>query len=207
MLVNKRTTNYGTHDDETMDIYSSENISPESNTSNHVIIWVHGGLLVLGDKEQFIDDKVEFFTAQHGITLVSINYPLLPEARLIEQLASVQDAVTAVTAELAAESISIIGHSSGGLLASQAFNESFLSGRVLLDPLGVLPRGDDITPALIVVPESRWVSPLITRYIQDENAELVRLPLDHQALNRELGVDDDYSNLILNWFGLGEVTE
>lgn len=105
---------YGAHLREKLDIF------PAPAAGAPVLIFVHGGWF------QFLDKSALSYVAppyvQQGITVVTIGYPLTPQATIGEIIDSVRRAVLWVHANIAdfggdPARISIAGHSAGGHLA------------------------------------------------------------------------------------------
>ena len=116
--------------DTSLDVYVADPLEPRS----PVMIWVHGGGLVMGDKASSKDlaSKPEYFTSKLGFILVSINYRLLPEGKYPRNVQDVADALAWVHAHIAEfggdpDQMFLIGHSSGAELVTQvATDEEFL---------------------------------------------------------------------------------
>lgn len=56
-----------------------------------VLVWIHGGALIMGNREQ-VDKRFRKEFAGNGVILVSIDYRLAPETYLPEIIADVEDA-------------------------------------------------------------------------------------------------------------------
>jgi acetyl esterase/lipase len=116
--------------DTSLDVYVADPLEPRS----PVMVWVHGGGLVMGDKASSKDlaSKPEYFTSKLGFILVSINYRLLPEGKYPRNVQDVADALAWVHAHIAEfggdpDQMFLIGHSSGAELVAQvATDEEFL---------------------------------------------------------------------------------
>ncbi len=101
-----------------LDVYSFEGAN-----NAPIIIYVHGGAWMIGDKRQ-VRDKPALFN-ENGTIFVSVNYTLVPRATVEQQLAEL-DAAIGFIAENAArfggnpENISLMGHSAGAHLVVMA---------------------------------------------------------------------------------------
>ncbi len=88
-----------------------------------IMIYVHGGAWMIGDKRQ-VRDKPAFFNA-NGYVFVSVNYTLVPRGTVEGQMAEI-DAAIGYVADNAArfggspENISLMGHSAGAHLVTMA---------------------------------------------------------------------------------------
>ena len=128
---------------------------PKSGQDHPIVIYIHGGAWVSGDKSN-IDYKPEVFTSQ-GYIFISINYRLSPD---VQHPVHVQDVARAIAwvynncAVYGGDSgnIWLIGHSAGAHLAAlvatdetrleaEGLDLSVLDGVILLDGLGYnIPR-------------------------------------------------------------------
>lgn len=123
---------------------------PKKGSNSPMVVWVHGGSLSYGDKDNVLH-KAEYFTAR-GYVFVSINYRLSPS---VHHPANVQDVADAVVwlyenaqhYSADPENMFLIGHSAGADLAAMvAIDNKYLSksggstriidGVVLLDGNG-----------------------------------------------------------------------
>jgi arylformamidase len=104
---------------------------PKKGSNSPMIVWVHGGSLTYGDKDNMLY-KAEYFTAR-GYVFVSVNYRLSPTVR---HPASVQDVADALVwlhenarhYSADAEKLFLIGHSGGADLAALvAIDDKYLS--------------------------------------------------------------------------------
>lgn len=86
-----------------------------------VILWIHGGALIMGDRNGLRRDQMERYI-RAGYTVVSIDYRLAPETKLKEIIEDLQDAYQWIRAKgpeqfnADADRIGVIGHSAGGYL-------------------------------------------------------------------------------------------
>lgn len=85
-----------------------------------VIIDIHGGALILGDKD--LNRYSNYELARRGFAVVSISYRLIPDVRYRDQLQDVLSALSylptiAVQYGLDMDNVMLLGDSAGGLLA------------------------------------------------------------------------------------------
>ena len=127
---------YGSHPKQTFDVYA-----PKKTSSAPVIFMVHGGAWKMGDKasKSVVYNKVNHWVNK-GFIVISVNYRLLPQTSVVEQVSDIRLAL--MTARMYAASYGgdkdkfiIMGHSAGAhlisLVASKA-NAGIL-GAILLD--------------------------------------------------------------------------
>lgn len=69
-----------------LDVYRDETTEVQP-----VLVWIHGGALIMGNREQ-VDKRFRSEFAGNGYILVSIDYRLAPETYLPEIIADVEDA-------------------------------------------------------------------------------------------------------------------
>ncbi|EKN70471.1 hypothetical protein BABA_05476 [Neobacillus bataviensis LMG 21833] len=107
---------YGDDSKQTLDLYS-----PDSNFNQKrpVIIYVHGGSWIAGNKSN-VAEKPSFFT-KDGYVFVSVNYRLYPKATYQQMAADVASAVKwihdhANQYQIDLDNINLMGHSAGGHL-------------------------------------------------------------------------------------------
>jgi arylformamidase len=113
-----------------LDVYVADPLEARS----PVMIFVHGGGLIMGDKASSKDlaSKPEYFTSKLGYILVSINYRLLPEGRYPRNVQDVADAIAWTYRNIGdfggdPNQIFLLGHSSGAQLVAQvSTNGTFL---------------------------------------------------------------------------------
>ncbi len=106
---------YGSHPGERLDIFRA----PQADAPVHVFF--HGGYWRMLDKRDF--SYVADGIVPHGVTLVVVNYALMPTVTMGELLAQCQRALQWVAANIQAwggrpDRISISGHSAGGHIAA-----------------------------------------------------------------------------------------
>jgi acetyl esterase/lipase len=99
-----------------MDVYRDESDEPLP-----VLVWIHGGALIVGNREG-IDKRFREAFAGHGFILASIDYHLAPETPLPEIIADIEDAFRFVRQRgpglfhADPERIAVAGGSAGGYL-------------------------------------------------------------------------------------------
>ncbi len=116
--IDKQTFTYKTVNGDAIhaDVYSSGPLVPRP-----VVIWIHGGCLMYGDRNQLQEYALERYL-QSGFTVVSIDYRLAPETKLEEIIEDLRDAYAWVLTEgpklfaLDGERVAVVGHSAGGYL-------------------------------------------------------------------------------------------
>lgn len=123
---------------------------PKKGSNSPMVVWVHGGSLTSGDKDNVLN-KAEYFTAR-GYVFVSVNYRLSPDVKHPVHAQDVADALVwlhenARHYSADPEKLFMIGHSAGAHLAAlvsidqkylekSGGNLSILDGVVLLDGTG-----------------------------------------------------------------------
>lgn len=123
---------------------------PKKGSNSPMVIWVHGGSLTFGDKDNILY-KAEYFTAR-GYVFVSINYRLSPNVKHPANAQDVADAIVwlhenATDYSADSEKMFLIGHSAGAQLAAlvsidekylekAGSSPAILDGVILLDGLG-----------------------------------------------------------------------
>ena len=87
-----------------------------------VVLWIHGGALILGDRGMIPAQHVERLLRE-GFAVVSIDYRLAPETKLPGIVADIEDAYQWVRQDgseqfgLDGDRIAVVGRSAGGYLA------------------------------------------------------------------------------------------
>ncbi|WP_449445538.1 alpha/beta hydrolase [Ureibacillus acetophenoni] len=95
---------------------------PSKRESAPVIVYIHGGGLVWGSKEDLKKEQIEFYLGA-GFNIFSINYRLAPETKLPEIITDIEHAIYWLKHEgvdhfnYDPEKIAVIGGSAGGYLA------------------------------------------------------------------------------------------
>ncbi len=123
---------------------------PKKGSNSPLIIWVHGGSLALGDKDNVLH-KAEYFTAR-GYVFAAVNYRVSPHVKQRTSAQDVADAIvwlyenaTHYSADPA--TVFLMGHSAGAQLialicADETYlkqaggSRSMIDGVVLLDGVG-----------------------------------------------------------------------
>lgn len=94
---------------------------PGGDAVRPVLVWIHGGALIMGNREG-IDRRVKEWAAAQGYVLVSIDYRLAPETKMPEIVADVEDAFRWVRSEGPRlfhgdpKKLAVAGGSAGGYL-------------------------------------------------------------------------------------------
>ncbi len=102
------------------DVYRSPSDSPRP-----VVVWIHGGALIMGHREG-IDRRLKDFLLAAGYTLVSIDYRLAPETQLPQIIEDVEDAFRWIQTkgpelfQADVKKIAVAGGSAGGYLTLTA---------------------------------------------------------------------------------------
>jgi acetyl esterase/lipase len=87
-----------------------------------VIIYIHGGGLIWGTREEISEEMVQLYT-NNGFALFSIDYRLAPSTKLPEILEDIKDAILWIHIEgpkqfsIDSKKIAVVGSSAGGFLA------------------------------------------------------------------------------------------
>jgi arylformamidase len=103
---------------------------PKKGSKSPVILWVHGGNWIGGDKSE-IDKKPEFFTRK-GYIFISVNHRLSPEASYTGQAQDIANAIVWVYNNIIHYSgdkskILLMGHETGAhLAATVVVNDTYL---------------------------------------------------------------------------------
>ncbi|WP_391117599.1 alpha/beta hydrolase [Psychrobacillus sp. L3] len=93
-----------------------------SSTNAPVVVYIHGGGLLWGTKEELSEDMIYLYT-NNGYGLFSINYRLAPETKLPDIMEDVEDALLWIESEgpkqfsIDPQKIVVVGSSAGGFLA------------------------------------------------------------------------------------------
>ncbi len=95
--------------------------APPGSDNRPVIVWIHGGALMLGNRHDIHPGQLERYL-DAGFVLVAIDYRLAPETKLPQILPDVLDAITWVRSEgprsfgIDPNRLAVVGHSAGGYL-------------------------------------------------------------------------------------------
>lgn len=98
--------------------YPGEKIKP-------AIIWIHGGALIAGNRSSLHTEQLEEYL-KAGFTVVSIDYRLAPETKLVGIIEDLEDAYDWIRTEgpdlyhIDPDRLAVVGHSAGGYLALMA---------------------------------------------------------------------------------------
>ncbi len=166
-----------------LDVYS-----PVKGKDHPVMIFVHGGAWVIGNKHR-VELKPAAFV-EKGYVFVSVNYRLHPQGTWKQQATDVAAAIGWVKMNIkkhggSAENINIMGHSAGAHLAALvATDETYLKAEnmklsnlqsvILLDGAGY-----DI-PLQIKTTDIRWFKNLMKKvFSTDEKVQQSASPISH----------------------------
>jgi acetyl esterase/lipase len=92
-----------------------------SSTPKPVILWIHGGALIMGTRAKIAPGQLERYL-DAGFVVVSIDYRLAPETKLPAIAEDVEDAISWIRGAGAEEfgwdsdRLGVVGHSAGGYL-------------------------------------------------------------------------------------------
>jgi len=94
---------------------------PSDSVVRPVILWIHGGALIFGRRDNIKTRQLERYL-EAGFAVVSVDYRLAPETKLVDILHDVQDAHDWIRAKgpelfhINPDRIAVVGHSAGGYL-------------------------------------------------------------------------------------------
>jgi acetyl esterase/lipase len=137
--ISKKTFSYKTVDKVQIkaDLYrTADNTTPKP-----VIIWIHGGALIFGSRNDLPEEQKKFYLSA-GYSLVSIDYRLAPSTKLPEIVNDVADALQWVheygadSLGIDPEKIFVVGHSGGGYLALTSGYSSKIRPRAIVSFYG-----------------------------------------------------------------------
>lgn len=95
---------------------------PDNSATRPVIFWLHGGALVMGNRETITPGQLGWYL-EKGYVVVAIDYRLAPQVKLPEIVSDVRDAYDWIRSEgptmfhADPARIGVVGHSAGGYLA------------------------------------------------------------------------------------------
>ncbi len=98
---------------------------PDDTVKRPVAVWIHGGALIVGHREA-ISGPVKKMMLEAGYVLVSIDYRLAPETKLVQIIADLEDAFAWIRKEgpktfhADTSKIAVLGGSAGGYLTLTA---------------------------------------------------------------------------------------
>ncbi len=94
---------------------------PSNETPKPVILWIHGGALIMGTRARIAPVQLEGYLGT-GFVVVSIDYRLAPETKLPAIVEDVEDAIKWIRGagaekfEWDGSRLGVVGHSAGGYL-------------------------------------------------------------------------------------------
>ena len=101
---------------------SSTSTAPRGTGARPVVVWIHGGALIMGHRGGIADRALLGALTEAGYVVVSIDYRLAPETKLPAIVEDVQDACRWVRERgpklfrIAPERLAVMGGSAGGYL-------------------------------------------------------------------------------------------
>lgn len=119
------------------------------------IIWLHGGALIFGTRRMLPAEQMKLYL-ESGFTVISIDYRLAPETKLVEIIEDLEDAYAWVRSEgpalfnIDADKIAFVGHSAGGYLTLMAGFRLKPAPKALISFYGY----GDITGSWLTQPDS-----------------------------------------------------
>lgn len=197
---------YGSHGRQVLDVYR-----PAGRTKAPVVIFMHGGAFVRGDKQASAEvyDNVLIWFARHGYVGVNIEFRLAPEATypcgaddLAGSVAWVKHNIEQFGGD--PQTIFVIGHSAGGThVATFAYDPA--AGHLGRDVAGIVLISARL--AADVLPENPNAAGVRAYFGADESAYTTRSPLNHiTAQNAATAmpvfiVNAEYENPLLDLYG------
>lgn len=88
----------------------------EAPNSQSVILYLHGGGLVFGDRDDLPSAYIEKFV-QNNHTVVSLDYPLAPETKLDQILVTLKQSINELSVYYNLDNLTIMGRSAGSYLS------------------------------------------------------------------------------------------
>lgn len=194
---------YGTHPRQVLDVFR-----PASARRAPVVIFMHGGAFVRGDKRvsDEVYDNLLYWFARNGHVGVNIEFRLAPEGGWPAGADDLAGSIAWVKANIAAhggdpESIFVIGHSAGGThVASHAYDPAAAY-------LGRDVKGVVLISARLradVLPENPNSAGVRAYFGADESVYEARSPINHAASSRlpVMIAIAEYENPLLDLYGL-----
>ena len=112
-----REVSYGSDAKQRIDL-----LSGPATTRQPLLVFIHGGGWSIGDKRQFIAPKAAM-ASRLGLAFASLNYRLVPQARVEDEVTDIASAIAFLRAHAAENGIDpdhivLMGHSAGAHLAA-----------------------------------------------------------------------------------------
>ena len=194
---------YGRHPRQVMDIFR-----PAGKKKMPVVIFVHGGAFVRGDKcvNAEVYDNVLYWFARNGVLGVNLEYRLAPEAVYPGATDDMAQAVAWVKAHAAGfggdpESIFLVGHSAGGThAAAYAWDPS--SGYLGRDLKGMVLISARLRAD--VLKENPNAAGVRAYWGEDESLYEARSPVTHAAASKLplMIANAEFENPLLDIYGM-----
>lgn len=165
-----QTIAYGPHPRQVLDVYDNPG------ASGPILVFVHGGGWAFGDRAMV--HALPDYAQRHGLTLVSVEYRLVPEVMAGDQARDLAAAVARVRRDWPTRPIVLVGHSAGAhLVALVGIDPPYLAAHGLApsDLAGVIPldgAGYDATQPRRVGPTGRVLERLYENAFGDQRAAL-----------------------------------
>ncbi len=164
------TVAYGPHPRQAFDVYD------DAGASGPVLVFVHGGGWSRGDKAMVHD--LPDYARRHGLTLISVDYRLVPEVTAREQAQDLAAAIARIRQDRPGRAIVLLGHSAGAHLAALVGVDPQYLGQHGLSPsdlAGVIPLDGAAYDATLPRPQGRvgqYLERLYDDAFGDQRAEL-----------------------------------